>query len=752
MVPPIIKRYLIALDRHKWAGLAGFVVVTGLSSVVAAIQPPPSTTYLSQGILAFSAPPETFSATGAAIQQQAQAVTKESLLSEEVLEFALEQLAAQQILVEPRELQQKAKINTNIPAPSAEETAAAPSVLRVSVAYTATDEAKAKAIVAALMKAIMEQSRAFNAQQLSRILENLNQLSPKVLQELKAAERDLEEFIRREATVLQAAQSGNLLGAITGNQQQQRELRLNLAGVNAQLSSLQSRLGLTPDQAYTASALSADPIIADLRAQIYQAEAQRDLLTKTLRPDHPNMVDLQNQLDTYNQLLQDRVSEVVGGGQAAPLSATGAIRQASSLDPARQQLASMLVSLQTQRDTLQEQLANVVRLEQELRQQYASIPNKQLEQQRLEQQVTLKRTFYDQIQARLADVRLAQEETVGSLVVAAEPIAELQPVTGLNSLVILLAGGAIGLVVGGGLIFLLGALDSTFHTLEEIQGALRQEDVPILGLLPVLPEEGEDDRRIPIIETLNSPYIDPYERLRGNLRRAGGSKTLKIILVTSAVSDEGKTTTAYNLAIASARAGKRTLLIEGDLRSVSRATALNLMPDLDSTLEPLRYYGNLSECIRLSPIENLYIVPSAGPQRHAAAIIESSEMRRLLEDGRGRFDLVIVDTPALSRYNDALLLEPSTDGILLVTRPGYTESGLLNEMTQEFVESEEIQFIGAVINGIDMLIQEPDLPEDLENQSSENTTEPAEPIDQTEQIEQVEQAESDDRQKLGVAS
>lgn len=746
MVPPIVKRYFIALDRHKWAGLAGFIAVTGLSSIVAAIQPPPSSTYIAQGILAYSAPPETFSATGLAIQQQGQAVTKESLLSAEVLEFAAEQLASQQIEISPKDLRQGAKVNTNMPAPGAEAeatTTPAPAILRVSVAYTATDEARSRAIVSALMKAIMEQSRDFNVQQLNRILENLNQLSPKVLQELKEAEQGLQEFIRREGTALQAAQSGNLLGAITGNQQQQRELRLNLAGVTAQLNSLQARLGLTPDQAYASSALSADPIIADLRAQIYQAEAQRDLLSKTLRPDHPSMVDLQNQLDTYNQLLQGRVSEVIGGGQAAPLAAADAIRQASSLDPARQELASTLVSLQTQRDTLQEQLNNVVRLEQELRQQYASIPNKQLEQQRLEQQVTLKRTFYDQIQARLADVRLAQEETVGSLVVAAEPVAELQPVKGLNSLVILLAGGAFGLVVGGGLIFLLGSLDSTFHTLEEIQGALRQEDVPMLGLLPVLPGDLDDDR-IPVIEAANSPYIDPYERLRGNLRRAGGGKTLKVILITSTTGSEGKTTTAYNLAIASARAGKRTLLIEGDLRSPSQVVVLNLVPDPGSILEPLRYYGNLSECIRLSPIENLYIVPSVGPQRHAAAILESSEMRRLLEDGRGRFDLVIVDTPPLNRYNDALLLEPNTDGILLVTRPGYTESNLLNEVTQEFVESDEIQFIGAIINGTDMPIQDLELVGAEEDGEDEEDREDGEDGEEREEL--------DDRRRISVAS
>ncbi len=57
MVPPLGKRYLIALDRHKWVGVVGFVVVTGLSGVVAALQPPPENNYVAQGILAYSAPP-----------------------------------------------------------------------------------------------------------------------------------------------------------------------------------------------------------------------------------------------------------------------------------------------------------------------------------------------------------------------------------------------------------------------------------------------------------------------------------------------------------------------------------------------------------------------------------------------------------------------------------------------------------------------------------------------------------------------
>ncbi|PSB62449.1 lipopolysaccharide biosynthesis, partial [filamentous cyanobacterium CCP1] len=213
MIPPLLKRYLIALDRHKWAGITSFLVITGLSGVVAALQPPPEDSYVAQGTLAYSAPPETFSATGAAIQQQAQSVTKEALLSGTVLEFASEQLAEQQIEISPRDLRQTARVNTNQGAET--PAGATPPVLRVSVAYPDTDEARSRAVVTALMNAMVEQSRQFNVQQLDRILANLNQLLPKVTGELREVERNLEEFVRVEGTALQAAQSGNLLGAIT---------------------------------------------------------------------------------------------------------------------------------------------------------------------------------------------------------------------------------------------------------------------------------------------------------------------------------------------------------------------------------------------------------------------------------------------------------------------------------------------------------------------------------------------------------
>jgi capsular exopolysaccharide synthesis family protein len=578
------------------------------------------------------------------------------------------------------------------------------------------------------METIVEQSRQFNTQQLNSIANNLQQLRSQVGQELQQAERNLEQYVRQQAPAVQAAQEGDVLGAITGGQAQQRQIRLTIAGIDAQIRSLQGRLGLTPDQAYASSALSADPIIANLRAEIYQTESQMQVLAPDLRPQHPTMTQLRNQKQAYEQLLQQRVAEVIGGNQqTAPLRSAGQIRQDSSLDPARQQLANTLVNLQTQRDTLQQQLTTLQQAEGQLRQQYANIPNRQLQQSRLQQEVALKRTFYDQIQARLADVTLAEKETVGSLVVLQPVRTELSEAAGPSGPMILLVGSFVGLLVGGGLVLLLDSLDATFHTLQDLQASLRQQEVPVLGLLPLLPDRVALPERtrvalpeqyhsdLPLV-TPDSPYIEPFDRCRSNLRRATGSKFPKLVILTSTIASEGKTVSAYNLAIASAYAGKRTLLIEADLRSPSHANVLRVTPDPEAAIDPLRYYGHLSDCIRLVPdIENLYLLPSPGVQRQASAILESSEMRRLLDDSRGRFDLVILDTPALSRYNDALLLEPYVDGLVLVTRPGYTEESLLTEAIEQFTESEDIQFLGAVINGADIPMQPTFTPIDFGN-------------------------------------
>ncbi|MBN3941016.1 MAG: polysaccharide biosynthesis tyrosine autokinase [Nostoc sp.] len=699
MTPPIVKRYLIAFDKYKWIGLASFGLVI-VGSTVVAMQPEPPTSYIASGALSYSGPPVSFSTTGNEIQQQGKELNEDVLLSNQIIAGVAEKVG-----VKPKQL--GASLALSLPKKNVKSGELESPLFELK--YVDSDAKRAIQVLTELMQAMIKLSSDINTGRLQAIIQKINDRTPQAKRELQIAEKKLEQYDRVERTAILAAENGSLLSAITASQNLQRQIQLTISGVDGQARSLQNKLGLTVGQAYVSSALSADPIIGNLRSQIYQSESQIAVLRKDLRPEHPTMVQLMRQKQAAEELLQQRAAEVLGGdGTAAPLQGSVAgIRTQSSLDPTRQQLANQMVALQTQRETLQQQLAQEIQLEARLRREYSLIPNKQLERSRLEQEVGLKKAIYDQMQAKLTDAKTAEAETTSSLSIARRPAVTLDPKPPKSVPITLAVGGFLGVVIGGGVIFLLGALEGTFKTREDIRESLKQREVVLLGELPLMPVDDLEQDAVPVVFSQDSPYLEFYEKFRSNMRRIGG-KNLKVVLITSTSSLEGKTASAYNLGVASARAGKRTLIIETDLRSPSRCASLKVIPDPEATIEPLRYYANLSECIRLVPdVENLYILPSPGPVRQSAAILESSEMRRLIEDVRERFDLVILDTSPLSISNDPLLIQPYSDGIVLVARPHYTQENMLGEAIDQLVES-ELGLLGAIINGADIIVSVPE--------------------------------------------
>jgi capsular exopolysaccharide synthesis family protein len=708
MALPIVKRFLISLDQNKFVGIFVFLVCLGGSAIFALLPDPekPPTFYRAVGQLAYRVPPPAFTSTGTQLQEQGRAIDRDLLLSPRVLINTAQKLQFnQEQIVKIRD--QDLKITFPGEAEGQNNNANRPTTTdqpqEVLLELTADSQTKAELILETLMKEMVEYSRWINTSQLRARIEALGVRLNEVQKDLTRAEEKFYRYISSQGSDLLAIQDGSLFAAITSSQQQQREIRLGLQGIQGQIDSLSKQLDLTPDQAYTSSALSADPIIASIRAQILDTEAQLERLEKDLRPEHPAVVKLRKQQEVNESLLQKRAAEVIGKDGVLTSLPSNRIRQQSNLDAARQQLAGQLVALQTQREGLMKQLESLVTQEQQLRSQYEKFPDKQLQQARLTQAVAFQRGIYENILNALVDAQAAEAETVGSLTVAQPPVAEPieQVFNRKNRLLILLAGAGLGTLAGLGVILLLAVIDDRLHSPQELREALVSRDILLLGQLPIVRNlEGEEID--PILTDANANYLPYYERLRSTLRLVGGSEKVKVVVVTSITGGEGKTATAYNLAIAAALAGRRTLLVEGDLRSPSKSEEIGVTPDPNSFREPLLYYGAKSKSIRLAPnIENLSILPSPGPQKQAAAIIESSELQLILKDSSGRFDLVIVDTPSLSSCNDALLLEELADGIILVTRQAITRSSLLSEATDQLTEA-EVKILGAVINYVDI--------------------------------------------------
>lgn len=720
MAVPIVKRFLISLDQNKFVGIFVFLVCLGGSAIFALLPDPekPPTFYRAVGQLAYRVPPPAFTSTGSQLQEQGRAIDRDLLLSPRVLVNTAKKLQFnQEQIVKIRDQDLKITFpgegeaqNNNNNRPTTTDRPQ-----EVLLELTADSRAKAELILETLMKEMVEYSRWLNTSQLRARIEALGVRLNEVQKDLTRAEEKFYRYISTQGSDLLAIQDGSLFTAITSSQQQQREIRLELQGIQGQIDSLSEQLDLTPDQAYTSSALSADPIIASIRAQILGTEAQLERLEKDLRPEHPTVVKLRKEQQVNESLLQKRAAEVIGKDGVLTALPSSRIRQQSNLDATRQQLAAQLVTLQTQRQGLMKQLESLVIQEKQLRSQYEKFPDKQLQQARLTQAVAFQRGIYENILNSLVDAQAAEAETVGSLTVAQPPVAEPieQVFNRKNRLLILLAGAGLGTLAGLGTILLLAVIDDRLHSPQELREALVSRDILLLGQLPIV-RNLEGDEIDPILADANANYLPYYERLRSTLRLVGGGETVKVVVVTSITGGEGKTATAYNLAIAAALAGRRTLLVEGDLRSLSKAEKIGVTPDPNSFREPLLYYGAKSKSIRLAPnIENLSILPSPGPQKQAAAIIESSELQLILKDSRGRFDLVIVDTPSLSSCNDALLLEELADGIILVTRQAITRSSLLSEATDQLAEA-EVKILGAVINYVDITMTlntaEPELP------------------------------------------
>lgn len=705
MALPIVKRFLISLNQNKLYGLLVFILFVGIS-VVIAIQPKEEVRkgYKALGRLSFNNPPPTFTLTGQELQVKGQAVNISTLLSPSVLEKVGNRLNYnfQQI----QEIISKRKLSIILPDPEAGETT---QLITLEYKEDYKPDQNIQEVITVLnvfMEEMVNESYRLNTAQLQSRISNLEQRLNIVQKDLSEAEKSFYNYVTTEGASLLSIQDGSLIGSISSSQQEQRALQVVLSGIEAEIDTLQKQLSLNPDEAYTSAALSADPIIANIRALILQNEIDLDLLEKDLRPEHPRVVELRKQKEVNEKLLEERAVELIGDdGVFEPLS--DKIRKRSNLDPARLNLASRLVALQAQRESLKQQLESVTNIEKNLRLEYELSPDKQIKQTQLIQQVQSQRILYQTIFAALMDARSAEVETGSSLTIAQTPFIPREaplPLSELSSTLIVLLGSGVGIFASLGLIFLLATLDDRLHTSEEIRESLIEKAIPILAELPIIKTKSANGVTIPVILDTNSGYLSFYERFRSNIRRLGAEGT-KVVLMLSVSNEEGKSVSAYNLAIASASAGKRTLLVEADLRTRNPGSKqyFNIQANPESVSNPVNYYNLRNDSISLVPdIENLYILPSPGYQQQAAAIIESDEMQRFLKEVRSSYDMVIIDTPSIYRCNDALLLEPFADGIVMVTRPGVTLRSLLNETMDEFIEA-ELPLIGAVINEVENL-------------------------------------------------
>ncbi|MBN9737940.1 MULTISPECIES: polysaccharide biosynthesis tyrosine autokinase [unclassified Pseudonocardia] len=237
---------------------------------------------------------------------------------------------------------------------------------------------------------------------------------------------------------------------------------------------------------------------------------------------------------------------------------------------------------------------------------------------------------------------------------------------------LLALGLAVGLVIGVVAAYVRDALDNTVTTSDEAAAIVK---APALGA--VLLDPSVPATPLTVHESPNTPISENFRRIRTNLQFVDVDKPRKVVVVTSGVAGEGKSTTTANLATAVASTGRRVLLIEGDLRrpGVSALFGVDRAVGLTTVLS-----GGLSlgRAVHNWGGGSLDLLPSGALPPNPSELLGSNQMRTLLHEARVTYDLVLIDTPPVLPVADAAALLPATDGALLLCGYGRTTTQQLS--------------------------------------------------------------------------
>ena len=258
-----------------------------------------------------------------------------------------------------------------------------------------------------------------------------------------------------------------------------------------------------------------------------------------------------------------------------------------------------------------------------------------------------------------------------------------------------LLGAVVGLLLAVGLVLLIEALDDRLRGADEIEA---RTGVPNLGSVPFSKELTGPTDSPAIVHQRTGPVAEAYRTLRTNLMFLSVERPLRVLLVTSSVKSEGKSTTAANLAAAFAVSGVRTILVSADLRrpSLHRFFGLqNSVGLVDAVLPNVA----VETLLQSNGLPDLRLLAAGRVPPNPTEILGSARFAELLRTLRGAADLVIVDSPPLLGVADASALASRVDGVLLVVNPTQANRRTLEHATDQLNKAGG-RLLGTVLNAV----------------------------------------------------
>ena len=285
----------------------------------------------------------------------------------------------------------------------------------------------------------------------------------------------------------------------------------------------------------------------------------------------------------------------------------------------------------------------------------------------LQRELDTTRTLYEGLLQRYKEVGVTGDITANNISIvdsARPPAAPSKPNMMINLALAALFGLGLGVIAA----LVLEALDESLATPDDVEKKL---GVPVLGVVPLL-EKGQTTAAA--LADIRSGFSEAYYSLRTALQFSTPEGAPASLLVSSARPAEGKSTTAYAVALNLARVGKRVLLIDGDLRNPSMHRVVGVDNDRGMS-NLLSGSSDLNTVVQRTRQDNLFFIPCGPLPPNPAELWGSDRFRQFLAEARNNFDHVVVDGPPVLGFADSPLLSATVGGVLFVLESRGTRRG-----------------------------------------------------------------------------
>ncbi len=480
---------------------------------------------------------------------------------------------------------------------------------------------------------------------------------------LKEAEDRLQSFREAENLVDIDGVSTIVAGELSLTADRMIDARRQRAEAESQYRQVQAMRSGGWERLATIPAVLGHPLIQQFKADEAKAKAKVEELSRRYGARHPAMEGARSELNAASASLRGQVEQIVAG-----------IERNYQLAVANEN--SLRSSFNANKAQIQQFSAKEFRLRE------------------LQREVEANRALYDTFMTRLKETSATADLDTANARIVDPAVVPSEPVKPKKTLIVLIAG-LLALFAGVGLTLLLDALNNTFKSTEEIEGKL---NIPVLGILPLLKNKERSEIAHMFQEGQNKPFCEAIRTIRTGVVLSAMDNAHKVIVITSSIPGEGKSTVSANLAFALGQVEK-VLLIDADLRRPTLAKNFDFPVGTPGLANLIANTAKLEDCLR--EVNGISMLCAGTVPPNPLELLSSQRFAKAMEYLKSKYDRIIIDSPPTQAVSDAMVLSTFANALIYVIKSDSTAIPLVEKGVGQLLQN-NAPVTGIVLNQVDV--------------------------------------------------